>query len=101
SWSATITCHKCCIYIGYLHGICSVVDPFGASEMKCVCKLCVSPIKRKAPSAPVGDNTVSKCHDKKNKGKGKVLPNKSMRKSRPTSLTVLIIVHAFELCRDG
>ncbi|CAM9984284.1 unnamed protein product [Choristocarpus tenellus] len=48
--------------------------------MKRVCKLYVSPIKRKALSPPASDNIASKRHDNKNKGKGKVPPNISMEK---------------------
>ncbi|CAM9557792.1 unnamed protein product [Choristocarpus tenellus] len=49
--------------------------------MKRVCKLCVSPTKRKALSPPAGDNTASKHHDNKDKGKGKVRPNISTEKA--------------------
>ncbi|CAM9465866.1 unnamed protein product [Choristocarpus tenellus] len=75
------TWHKCLVCSGYLRGICGVADPFRASEMKRVCKLCVSPAKRKALSPPANDNTASTRHDNKNKGKGKVLPNISTEKA--------------------
>ncbi|CAM9702236.1 unnamed protein product, partial [Choristocarpus tenellus] len=75
------TCHKCRVCSGYLHGICGVVDPLGASEMKRLCKLCMSPTKRKASGPPAGDDKASKRHDTKNEGKEKVLPNRSTEKT--------------------